>query len=315
MTTMFVASIGGHLTQLTELRPRLQGISSDRAIWVTHDSPQSRSLLAGEEVVYVPYIKERDVIGVSRAGVQAARLIRRHQVDTVVSTGSAIALGYLGMASVMRRQAHFIESTAFLHGHSITGRLLQRMPGVSTYTQSRTLSDRSFRYCGSVLDGYAAVETPTPDIRRVVVTLGTSPQFQFSRLVDRLIAILPPDVEVLWQTGCTEVSDKPIKATPWMPAAALAEAMADADVVIAHAGAGSILAALQAGRRPLIVPRRAEHGEIPENHQLQIASELSVRGLATVSDADYLNFGDLQDAASWRIQRADQVSPVILERV
>jgi UDP-N-acetylglucosamine--N-acetylmuramyl-(pentapeptide) pyrophosphoryl-undecaprenol N-acetylglucosamine transferase len=294
MTTIFVASIGGHLTQLTQLAPRLEGISSGNAIWVTHDSPQSRSLLAGKHVEYVPYIKERDVVGVARASVQAARLIRRYNVDTVVSTGSAIALAYLGVASAMRKPAHFIESTAFLHGHSITGRLLRYTPGVSTYT---------------------AVETPTPTIKRVVVTLGTSPQFQFTRLVNRLVKILPPDVEVLWQTGCTDVSHLPISASAWMPASALSEAMENADVVIAHAGAGSILAALQAGRRPLLIPRRAEHGEIPENHQLQIASELSSRGLASVSDADYLSFADIEGAASWRVERADSVAPVVLERV
>ena len=315
MTTIFVASIGGHLTQLTQLAPRLEGISRGGAIWVTHDSPQSRSLLAGEHVEFVPYIKERDIVGVARASVHAAKLIRRYNVDSVVSTGSAIALAYLGVASAMRKPAHFIESTAFLHGHSITGRLLQHTPGVSTYTQSRSLSDRSFRYCGSVLDGYTSIETETSTIRRIVVTLGTSPQFQFTRLVNRLVKILPPDVEVLWQTGCTDVSHLPITASPWMPSAALDEAMEAADVVIAHAGAGSILASLQSGRRPLLVPRRAEHGEIPENHQLQIASELSARGLASVSDADYLSFADIQAAASWRVERADAVAPVVLERV
>ncbi len=45
MTALMVATNGGHLAQLAELAERMQEIEADR-LWITFDSPQSRSLLA-----------------------------------------------------------------------------------------------------------------------------------------------------------------------------------------------------------------------------------------------------------------------------
>ena len=50
MTALLVATNGGHLAQLVELAPRLDGIEADR-LWITFDSPQSRSLLADPPVL------------------------------------------------------------------------------------------------------------------------------------------------------------------------------------------------------------------------------------------------------------------------
>ena len=49
MSALLVASTGGHLVELMRLRPRLTGIG-DEVTWVTFDTPQSRSMLAGEDV-------------------------------------------------------------------------------------------------------------------------------------------------------------------------------------------------------------------------------------------------------------------------
>ena len=54
-------------------------------------------------------------------------------------------------------------------------------------------------------------------------------------------------MDVLWQTGCTPVDDLPIVATPFLPAADLASALAEADIVVSHAGTGSALANLGCG--------------------------------------------------------------------
>ena len=42
-----------------------------------------------------------------------------------------------------------------------------------------------------------------------------------------------------------------------------------------HAGAGIISAALAAGRKPIVVPRRAALGEHVDDHQHQLASKLA----------------------------------------
>ena len=52
--------------------------------------------------------------------------------------------------------------------------------------------------------------------------------------------------------------------------------------VITHAGAGSTLVCLQQRKHPIMVPRRAQHKEHVDEHQVPFARKLKQAGLATV---------------------------------
>lgn len=304
MSTLLVTSVGGHLAELHGLLSRIEGLDSDRT-WVTFDTPQSRSVLEGEKVVFVDYTAPRDLRNVVRHSAVAVRMFRgHHPFRTVISTGSGIALSFLPLASARGASCHFIESATRSAGPSVTGRLLRRVPGIVLYSQYRSWAKPPWRYEGSVLDGYAPGQpaaTP-PQIIRIVVTLGTMP-YAFRRLVERLIEILPQEVLIEWQVGHTEVKDLGITAERWLPAQALQRAIAGADVVIAHAGMGSALAALGAGKCPILVPRLRAFGENVDDHQLQIASELVDRGLAIVRSVEELGTADLYEAAMTQVRR------------
>lgn len=56
-----------------------------------------------------------------------------------------------------------------------------------------------------------------------------------------------------------------------------------AEVVIAHAGMGTVLTALELGKPVLIMPRRAALGEQRNDHQLATVRKLEGLGLATVA--------------------------------
>jgi UDP-N-acetylglucosamine transferase subunit ALG13 len=306
MTTLLVATHGGHLAQLHELAPRLRGIESS-VLWVTNDSPQARALLADESVRFVPYIAERDWLGVARSITQARRILREHEVTAVVSTGSALALGYLGAAAAARIPAHYIESATRVTTVSITGRALAKVPGVRTYGQSPHLDQHSWPYVGSVFDVYRSedplvVDPPSSQrIRRVLVSLGTSDRFPFRRLVERLLAIMPADTEVTWQVGNTPVEDLGITGHPFLDADRMDEELRAADAVITHAGTGSALAALRAGRCAVLVPRRPDLGEFPDDHQVRLAKDLDQKFLAICRDADDLCWDDVITASQRRI--------------
>lgn len=307
MTTLLVATTGGHLAQLHELSRRLPSLGPDR-LWVTFDTPQSRSLLADEPHVFIPFIHERDILGVGRGLLACHRLFGRHDVRAVVSTGSAIALAFLPYAALRGIEAHYIESSARVSAPSLTGRLLARLPGIRLYRQYKTAATGRWGYGGSVFDAFAVELGPVAVAmpRRIVVTLGSVEQ-SFRRLLDRLVTLLPDDAEILWQTGHTPVDGLPIHAQPFLPAATLAAAMARADVVIAHAGCGSALDALSAGRLPILVPRDAGRGELIDNHQRELAGWLAGRGLALTRSPETLKMADLTHAAACRIKR--QVAP------
>jgi UDP-N-acetylglucosamine:LPS N-acetylglucosamine transferase len=125
-------------------------------------------------------------------------------------------------------------------------------------------------------------------------------------LLDCLVAVIPDGVEVLWQTGCTDVSGLPIDAQPAVPAAILGTAIAEADVVVAHAGAGIALTVLEAGKVPILVPRRAAFEEHVDDHQGEIAGRLHELGLAVVTDVSELTWERIVSATAARVRRADQ---------
>jgi len=311
--TLLVAAAGGHLEELWRLRPRLTGLGDD-VVWVTNDTSQARSLLVGEQWLFAPVARPRD-IGATVSNLRLARhvLALDHWTD-VVSTGPLVAVPFMTVARAHGVRCHFIESSSRVLGPSLTGKIVERLPGVACYSPYPWWKRRSWRYRGSVLDGFAPAPSWRPALRRAVVTVGTSP-YGFRRLLDALVTMFPPDCEVLWQTGATDVRGLGIRARRYVPRPELVEAIARADLVVSHAGVGSALAAMCAGRSPLLVPRRAVRGEHVDDHQVEIADELERRGLALTLPLEDPDPEFLWKAASARVRAVPVGRPFVLDGI
>lgn len=313
---LLVAGSGGHLEQLVRLVRRIPAIDADRALWVTFDSPQSRDLLRGRDVVWARYPPPRAIWPNIVNARLAASILRRDDFEVAVSTGASIAVSFLPLARARGVPAHFIDSATRTRGPSMTGRILRRVPGVRTSCQYRSWAGSSWSFVGSVFDQFVArpPTRPTADveIRRIVVTVGTSEGFGFRALIERLVDVVPAGVDVLWQTGATEVADLGIDGRPSVPRDELAAAIGEADVVVSHAGIGSALTALEAGHKPVLVPRRSVAGEHVDDHQSDIARELDERGLAVVGSPRDLSWADLLEAASIRVVLDKDPDPLLL---
>ncbi|MCA2216468.1 glycosyltransferase [Jidongwangia harbinensis] len=307
MTTLLVASTGGHLAELHDLVPRL-GVTDRR--WVTFDSPQSRSLLDGEDVVHAPPATSRDLAGAIRDLLVARRMFRRHRYERVISTGASIAMSFFVPATAAGIECAYIESATRTDGPSLTGRMAARLPRTTLYTQYPSWANETWRFGGSIFDAFTAapVERPRP-VRKVVVTLGTHERYTFPRLLNRLVDVLPRGLDVLWQVGATRIDRMPPDARRQVPVAEMRQAMSEADVVISHAGVGSALAAMQAGRRAVYVPRRRLHGEHVDDHQVAMARELEGRQLVVAREADEVSLADLEAAAAWSVRASPSVAP------
>lgn len=305
MTVLLTASTGGHLAQLHRMRRHLPLDGAD-VVWLTFDTPQSRSLLAAEHVHFLHYTAPRDWRNVLRNTAQVPGLVRRHGVERAYSTGSGIALSVLPLASRMGVQCHYIESAARSTGPSVTGHALALVPGVRTYTQYDAWASPRWRKAVSVFDDFVPVAAPqqAPPVRRVVVMLGTIARYSFRGLVERLLEVLPADVEVLWQTGETDTTGLGVDGRAMLPHAELRAAIAQADVVVSHSGIGSALDVLEAGKVPLLVPRRPFRGEHVDDHQVLIARELHARGLAVHRELPELTWQDLRDVAGRTVSTA-----------
>lgn len=116
----------------------------------------------------------------------------------------------------------------------------------------------------------------------IFVTLGTHEQ-PFVRALD-LMAELDGDDEVLIQHGATPARAdlRNGKWVEYLESDALTARMNSAEVVISHAGVGSMITAIRAGVKPVVVPRLARFGEHVDDHQLQLAERFAERELVLV---------------------------------
>jgi UDP-N-acetylglucosamine:LPS N-acetylglucosamine transferase len=119
---LFVCSGGGHLTQLQSLRPWW---SSRERAWVTCDTPHSRSLLEGEDVIFAHFPTTRSVVNLARNTLLAFRLLtrRRRRPAAIISTGAGVALPFFVVGRLVRVPTVYIEVFDRIDMPTLTGRL------------------------------------------------------------------------------------------------------------------------------------------------------------------------------------------------
>lgn len=117
---MLVGSSGGHLAQLLALAPWYR----DRArSWVTFDTPDARSLLAGEQVVWAHHPTTRNLKNLARNFLLAARTLKRRDVAAVVTTGAGVALPFVVVARLRGVPTVYIEVYDRIDSPTLTARL------------------------------------------------------------------------------------------------------------------------------------------------------------------------------------------------
>jgi UDP-N-acetylglucosamine transferase subunit ALG13 len=120
----------------------------------------------------------------------------------------------------------------------------------------------------------------------IFLTVGTDGPF------DRLVSIVDQWAvtngrkDVVAQIGRSKLRPKALQFQEFLEPAGFLENFASAEVVIAHAGMGTILTALQHGKPLLVMPRLASLGEQRNEHQLATARRLHEAGKVNVAFND-----------------------------
>jgi beta-1,4-N-acetylglucosaminyltransferase len=118
---LLVASSGGHLLQLVQLRDEWE---RDGRHWVTFDKPDARSLLDGEEVTWAYSPTNRSLRNLVRNAFLAVRLLRRLRPAAIVTTGAGVAVPFCWLGRLFGARVVYIESFSRLFEPSLTGRLV-----------------------------------------------------------------------------------------------------------------------------------------------------------------------------------------------
>jgi len=117
----------------------------------------------------------------------------------------------------------------------------------------------------------------------IFVTVGTDLPF------DRMVRVVDDwagsngRTDVFAQIGETDWKPSHIAYSKFLQPADFTRQFSAATVIVAHAGMGTILSALQWEKPILVMPRRASLGEQRNEHQLATARRLSELGKVTVA--------------------------------
>ncbi|MBR6137824.1 MAG: GtrA family protein [Bacilli bacterium] len=128
----------------------------------------------------------------------------------------------------------------------------------------------------------------------ILVILGTQDK-QFPRLLEAVDKCINDGIikdRVVVQAGQTKYESKNMEIFDLVPAPEFAKLMDEADLVITHGGAGSILTAIKKGKKIIAAARLAKYKEHHNDHQKQIIGEFASRGyILELEDFDEL--GDM----------------------
>lgn len=114
----------------------------------------------------------------------------------------------------------------------------------------------------------------------IFVTLGTFPT-SFTRPLQALHECCSKkviDTKIVVQCGYTEFESEFFEMRPFIPPEELEELTKNADLIITHAGSGSMIKAIKYKKKIIAIPRLAKHGEVVDDHQLEILEVFDERG-------------------------------------
>jgi UDP-N-acetylglucosamine transferase subunit ALG13 len=123
----------------------------------------------------------------------------------------------------------------------------------------------------------------------IFATVGT--QLPFDRLIRALDdwAGAHRDIEVFAQTGRGDYKPRHMEWSHDLHPREFRCRLEACDAVVAHAGMGTIISAVELGKHVIVMPRRAELGEHRNDHQLATVARLGhLQGLEVVHDSDAL---------------------------
>ena len=115
----------------------------------------------------------------------------------------------------------------------------------------------------------------------IFFTVGTE-QFPFERFIRAadLVAEKFPKEEVFAQIAENQFVPKLAKWERWLPYSEFAKRIADARIVVSHAGAGSLLSCAWIDKVAITLPRLHALGEHVDDHQVELANKMSGLGHA-----------------------------------
>jgi UDP-N-acetylglucosamine transferase subunit ALG13 len=284
------ASGGGHVRQLLDLE---RAWSAHDYLFVSEDTPLTRSIGEKHPVRFIPHFALGQIghgkplamaFAAAASFFRSAALVFRERPDVVITTGAGAVYFVVMWARLVGAKIVHVETFARFEGPSWFGRIAAPLAHLKI-AQSKELGDA---WPGAIVfDPLRSTDPPARAKQSLLfVTVGAT--LPFDRLVE-MVAELKAQGEipehVVVQTGVGGYAPPDVETYESLRFDEMQSHLRDADIVICHAGTGSLITALREGCRVVAVPRERGRKEHYDDHQLEIANSFAARGLIEVASS------------------------------
>ena len=128
----------------------------------------------------------------------------------------------------------------------------------------------------------------------IFVTVG-SRNYQFDRLFKKLDELYENKIltePMFAQTGTSAYKPKHYEYRDFITPEEFAEKIQEADIVVSHGASGSIMKALNAGKKVIAVTRLEKYNEHINDHQIQNNEAFRNNGYVLMADLELENLGE-----------------------
>lgn len=145
---LLVTNPGGHLLQMLALEGAWGGLDHR---WVTLAAADSKSLIAGEDVVYANGPTARNLMNLIRNFAVAWRIVRTFDPDVILSTGAALAIPFFVVGRLHRKRLVYVESFTRVNRPSLSGRIVYPLSDAFFMQWRKSGKPRRALYAGSLV--------------------------------------------------------------------------------------------------------------------------------------------------------------------
>lgn len=284
-TVYLAGSPGGHLDLLLAVADVL---GARPTVWLTEEGQRAETLGGdGRAVRGLPPFKRtpRRVLSNVR---RAAQIVREERPGLVICSGAGLVVPFCVFARLYGARVVFIETMARVRDPSASGRVLSRLADtvIVQWPEMARVYPQAVVCRPALCEDIARAPATEGHGTFVAVGFHDAPFDRLLSAVDRALGAGVLERPAVAQAGPSTYAAQHFDTVPFLRPEEVGDAVSRARYVVCQAGAGIVSASLRAGRRPLVMARRADRNEHVDDHQVQILGKLAEMGLIVPIERD-----------------------------